>query len=208
MSGTLTSAIRFMVLGARSRGRSAARSLWREAMAVTGTDLSDIDLMDPDAFVRMDHHEWFTRLRAEDPVHWYEDGPGEGFWNLTKYDDVVLVNRDSALFSSQIGGTQIFSRRRAAEMGIDVDEAEAVRGPRRDHARDGSAEAHALPPAREQGLHAAHDRAAQPGAAHPRHAHHRPGDRERARPTSSPRSRRSFRCRRSPRSWACRRKTA
>ena len=97
-------------------------------MSVIGTDLSDIDLLDPDAFVRMEHHEWFTRLRAEDPVHWYEDDPGEGFWNLTKYDDVVLVNRDSALFSSQIGGTQIFSRRRAAEMGIDVDEAEQYAG--------------------------------------------------------------------------------
>ena len=97
-------------------------------MSAIGTDLSDIDLMDPDAFVRMEHHEWFTRLRAEDPVHWYEDAPGEGFWNLTKYDDVVLVNRDSALFSSQIGGTQIFSRRRAAEMGMDADEAEQYAG--------------------------------------------------------------------------------
>ena len=97
-------------------------------MAAVGTDLSDIDLMDPDAFVRMDHHDWFTRLRAEDPVHWYDDGEGQGFWNLTKYDDVVMVNRDSALFSSQIGGTQVFSRRRAAEMGVDTDEAEAYAG--------------------------------------------------------------------------------
>ena len=76
----------------------------------------------------MDHHDWFTRLRAEDPVHWYDDGDGQGFWNLTKYDDVVMVNRDSALFSSQIGGTQVFSRRRAAEMGVDTDEAEAYAG--------------------------------------------------------------------------------
>ncbi|MEX1008839.1 MAG: cytochrome P450, partial [Acidimicrobiia bacterium] len=101
-------------------------------MAVTSTDLSDIDLLDPDAFVAQKHHEWFRRLREDAPVYWYEDDPGEGFWNVVKHEDVVLVNRDSALFSSQIGGTQIFSRRRAREMGIEIDaEAEAnaaVRG--------------------------------------------------------------------------------
>ncbi len=97
-------------------------------MAVTGTDLSDIDLLNPDAFVEQKHHEWFRRLREEAPVYWYEDGPGDGFWNVTKHEDVLTVNRDSALFSSQIGGTQIFSRRRAQEMGIDVEEAEAYSG--------------------------------------------------------------------------------
>ena len=97
-------------------------------MAVTHTDLSDIDLLNPDAFVEQKHHEWFRRLREEAPVYWFEDGPGDGFWNVVKHEDVVTVNRDSALFSSQIGGTQIFSRRRAREMGIDVDEAEAYSG--------------------------------------------------------------------------------
>jgi cholest-4-en-3-one 26-monooxygenase len=97
-------------------------------MAVTGTDLSDIDLLNPDDFVAQKHHEWFRRLRAEAPVFWFDDGPDEGFWNVVKHEDVVLVNRDSALFSSQIGGTQIFSRRRAREMGIDPDEAEGYAG--------------------------------------------------------------------------------
>jgi cholest-4-en-3-one 26-monooxygenase len=93
-------------------------------MAVTGTDLSDIDLLNPDDFVAQKHHEWFRRLRAEAPVFWFEDGD-DGFWNVVKHEDVVLVNRDSALFSSQMGGTQIFSRRRAAEMGLDADDQEA-----------------------------------------------------------------------------------
>lgn len=99
-------------------------------MAVTGTDLSDIDLLDPDAFVAQKHHEWFRRLRAEDPVHWYQDEGDFGFWNVVKYDDVVTVNRDSALFSSERGGTQIFSRRRAREMGVDIEQMEqtTVRG--------------------------------------------------------------------------------
>ena len=36
-------------------------------MAVTRTDLSDIDLLDPDAFVAQKHHEWFRRLRDNLP---------------------------------------------------------------------------------------------------------------------------------------------
>ena len=90
-------------------------------MAVTRTDLSDIDLLNPDAFVEQKHHEWFRRLRAEAPVYWFSDGE-DGFWNVVKHEDVVLVNRDSALFSSERAGTQIFSRRRAREMGVDLEE--------------------------------------------------------------------------------------
>ncbi len=99
-------------------------------MAVTRTDLSDIDLLNPDAFVEQKHHDWFRRLRDEAPVWWFSDGE-DGFWNVVKHEDVVLVNRDSGLFSSERGGTQIFSRRRAREMGMDVDAADdggGVRG--------------------------------------------------------------------------------
>jgi cholest-4-en-3-one 26-monooxygenase len=97
-------------------------------MASTSTDLRDIDLLDADAFMRMEHHEWFKRLRDEAPVFWFEDSPGEGFWNVVKHEDVVTVNRDSGLFSSERGGTQIFSRRRAEEQGIDLEQANTTRG--------------------------------------------------------------------------------
>jgi cholest-4-en-3-one 26-monooxygenase len=98
-------------------------------MAVTRTDLSDIDLLNPDAFVEQKHHDWFRRLREEAPVWWYSDGD-DGFWNVVKHEDVVLVNRDSGLFSSERGGTQIFSRRRAREMGVEADpeQMNSVRG--------------------------------------------------------------------------------
>jgi cholest-4-en-3-one 26-monooxygenase len=97
-------------------------------MASTSTDLRDIDLLDADAFMRMEHHEWFKRLRDEAPVYWFEETPGQGFWNVVKHEDVVTVNRDSATFSSERGGTQIFSRRRAQEMGMDIEEANTTRG--------------------------------------------------------------------------------
>jgi cholest-4-en-3-one 26-monooxygenase len=65
----------------------------------------DIDLTDKDAFVDDVPHEWFTRLRRDAPVAWHETHePGQHpFWAVTKYDDVVTVNRDNELFSSHKG---------------------------------------------------------------------------------------------------------
>ena len=69
--------------------------------------LPGIDLLDLDRFQRLEHHEMFRRLRAEDPVSWQDHPSGRGFWNVVKYADVVAVNRDSELYSSEIGGTGI-----------------------------------------------------------------------------------------------------
>lgn len=64
------------------------------------SDLPDLpDLTDP-LFYAGDPHPGYARLRAEDPVHWSEQG---GFWALTKYQDVRAVGRDAARFSSTRG---------------------------------------------------------------------------------------------------------
>ncbi|UDY34669.1 cytochrome P450 [Dermatobacter hominis] len=68
--------------------------------------LSEVDLLDLDAFVAGRHHAMFQVLRAEDPVHWAEEPDGPGFWSVTKHADLQMVNRDTALFSSQAGSTQ------------------------------------------------------------------------------------------------------
>ncbi len=60
-----------------------------------------IDLTDLDAFQRGEHHEMFRRLRAEEPVAWHELPDAKGFWNVVTHPDVTLVNRDSALYSSE-----------------------------------------------------------------------------------------------------------
>ena len=60
-----------------------------------------IDLTDLDRFQRGEHHEMFRRLRAEEPVAWHELPDAKGFWNVVTHPDVTLVNRDSALFSSE-----------------------------------------------------------------------------------------------------------
>ena len=106
----------------------------------------------------------FRRLRAEDPVYWQPDElKGGGYWNVVKHADLIEVNRDTATFSSEVGGTMIMSGQ--FPIGEDPDMPFDTRGVA--DARHGPAEAHALPAAREQGLHPAHDRAHRAGAAAP-----------------------------------------
>ena len=52
---------------------------------------------DNPAFYLDDPHGTYTRLRREDPVHWYADGP---FWVITKYDDIRFISKRPDLFSS------------------------------------------------------------------------------------------------------------
>jgi len=65
-------------------------------------DLSQINLLDPDRFVESVPHEWFTYLRHHAPVYRHpEPAGGPGFWVITRYDDVVAINRDGQTFSSE-----------------------------------------------------------------------------------------------------------
>ena len=58
-------------------------------------------------FYQGDPHAAFRRLRAEDPLHWYEPGP---FWCVTKHSDVLEISRTPRTFSSA-HGTQLFQIR-------------------------------------------------------------------------------------------------
>jgi cytochrome P450 len=74
-------------------------------MTITQQELPHgIDLNDPGLFERGEVHEAFRILRREAPVHW---NPGtyqfNGFWSLTKYDDVLFVSRHPELFISSKG---------------------------------------------------------------------------------------------------------
>ena len=65
--------------------------------------VDDIDLTDVDMFVRGEHHAAFKALRNEAPVHWNERSWGPGFWNITKYSDVIQVSVDPVTFVSGKG---------------------------------------------------------------------------------------------------------
>src|SRR4051794_28069858 len=64
--------------------------------------LQDIDLIDPGVFIRGVPHEWFTYLRANEPVWRHPEPDGPGFWVVTKHEDVIAVGHDSDLFSSDM----------------------------------------------------------------------------------------------------------
>ena len=68
--------------------------------------IADVDLADGATFLSGPPHAYFDFLRREHPVAWIDhvelDGPG--FWALTRWDDVMAVERDPETFSSYTGG--------------------------------------------------------------------------------------------------------
>ena len=65
--------------------------------------LDDIDLMNPDMFLRGEHLDAFKVMRAEAPVYWHERAPGQGFWCVTRHDDALKVYHDPSTYSSERG---------------------------------------------------------------------------------------------------------
>ncbi len=76
-------------------------------MSATGTPagrLAQVDLLDPDIYVRGVPHETFALLRREAPVYRHPAGDHTGeFWAVTRHRDVQAVSRDFATFSSSRG---------------------------------------------------------------------------------------------------------
>ena len=70
-------------------------------------DLS-IDAINPlnaNLFAENRWHDYFARLRKEDPVHFNEIESAGRYWSVTKYDDIKTVSSDWQTFSSAHGIT-------------------------------------------------------------------------------------------------------
>lgn len=66
--------------------------------------LDDINLANPDFWLRDDFHGALALLRKEKPISWHEHpASGKGFWALVDYDDIAEVNQDWEVFSSKYG---------------------------------------------------------------------------------------------------------
>ena len=63
------------------------------------------DITDHDVFVEGVPHETFRELRDNDPVSWWDERNGSGFWAITRYDDLLAVSRDVETFCSGEGIT-------------------------------------------------------------------------------------------------------
>ncbi len=73
-------------------------------------DTPRLDLSDGQSFAHGFPHEFFTWLRAHEPLYWHEPTnitpDGEGFWVVSRYADVDGVIMNPQAFSSDKGGTR------------------------------------------------------------------------------------------------------
>jgi cytochrome P450 len=71
--------------------------------------LEDMHPGDPDLFRTNTHWPYFERLRAEDPVHWCKDSEFGPYWSVTRYNDIMIVDTNHDVFSSDamLGGITI-----------------------------------------------------------------------------------------------------
>ena len=65
--------------------------------------LEEIDMSDPRIFQRNLHEPFFARLRKEAPVHYCPDSPFGAYWSVTKFNDIMHVDTNHQIYSSEGG---------------------------------------------------------------------------------------------------------
>ncbi len=65
--------------------------------------LDAIDVSRPELFQNDVHWDYFKRLRAQDPVHYCADSAFGPYWSITRFDDIVDIDRNHDQFSSGDG---------------------------------------------------------------------------------------------------------
>jgi len=75
--------------------------------------LDQIDVSHPDLWRTDSHWPYFERLRREDPVHYCRDSLYGPYWSITKYQDIMAVDTNHQVFSSEaaLGGIAILDER-------------------------------------------------------------------------------------------------
>src|SRR6266496_6055395 len=77
-------------------------------MSVDANRLDDLLVTERELWLDGPPHETFKELRRGCPVHWTEKiteyPQEEGFWSVTKADDIHEVSRDWETYSSEVGG--------------------------------------------------------------------------------------------------------
>ena len=74
-----------------------------------GEDLSRVDVSDPMIFKNDAFRPIFARLRKEAPVHYCKESPFGPYWSITRFHDIMAVDKNHHDFSSQ-GGVSIGNR--------------------------------------------------------------------------------------------------
>ena len=63
--------------------------------------IEDINVADPELFRTNSFWPYFERLRKEDPVHYCKEHEFGPYWSITKYNDIMFVDTNHQLFSSE-----------------------------------------------------------------------------------------------------------
>ena len=68
---------------------------------VTTLALDEVDLSNPFLYRQGEWGPYFKRLRDEAPVHYLKNSPFGPFWSVTRYEDILFVDKHHELFSSE-----------------------------------------------------------------------------------------------------------
>lgn len=63
--------------------------------------LDEMDVSSPFLFKQNRWQDYFQRLRDESPVHYQKQSPFGPFWSITRYEDIMYVDKHHDLFSSE-----------------------------------------------------------------------------------------------------------
>ncbi|WP_213289066.1 cytochrome P450 [Bradyrhizobium sp. sGM-13] len=77
--------------------------------AAQSMPLADFDVGNPELFQNDSFWPYFDRLRREEPVHYCKDSMFGPYWSITKYNDIMDIETNHAVFSSaaSLGGITI-----------------------------------------------------------------------------------------------------
>ena len=79
--------------GGRSKGQAGADPY--------SIPLEKIDVSDGELFSTDTHWGYFARLREEAPVHYCTDSEFGPYWSISRYEDIVAVEKQPEIFSSE-----------------------------------------------------------------------------------------------------------
>ncbi len=93
--------------------------------------LDSINVSDPALYQNETWHPYFARLRKEAPVHYCKDSIYGPFWSVSRYKDIMSVDTNWQVYSSQLGGIQIEDQPKGQERPSFI----RMDGPRHDEQR-------------------------------------------------------------------------
>ncbi len=94
-----------LLIGAKQKAFGPSRSVPEFAESVipdvNTLSLEDVDLSNPFLYRQGKWREYFKRLRDEAPVHYQKNSPFGPFWSVTRFEDIMFVDKSHDLFSAE-----------------------------------------------------------------------------------------------------------